>query len=542
MAAQNTTLPKVRDIYNLERYHIARGNANTFTNVTTGPRIRASDKILHPQTDDQAEWAQFLASPLTWLIQEHPVLSVAVCDHRTTKPFYARLPAVNLSRIIRVTSVQHPDDVTQVLELEHNEPFDLSDWSVPLWRIIVVRIVNDPASFYLIYKFHHAIGDGRSSMALTEELVQQVNVAMREQQLSKSNVSIIVPSPDGKELDRPMELRTNCNPGLSTLLRVGLRDLLLPGAIKNVFLPKQWKGEIDNKPGTPNITQVGLFKLSKEETSLVVQAAKRHRHNNISNTVQSAIFAAAVFAVHSCFVYPQRLEGKKVDKGIRCETPIALRDLIAEKIGRTEQGTFISELFYNVKLNNASSFWEVAAGYRRTLIDGTQTKAGVRKMLEYFGMLKYLPNRPGDWEEFVASPVHEERHGRRATLLISNLGCGWDPKVTAGTNLSSSTTPTTPDGQSDSTSSPAYVVEDVVFSQGAESVGPTLTYSVATANGILTATNTWQQSAFHDRHRGDWYTRETKRILLQACQPDRTELTLQEAFDAREPCPKALPN
>ncbi|KAG0258214.1 hypothetical protein DFQ27_004761 [Actinomortierella ambigua] len=544
MASTKHTLPEVRALHHLERYMVSRGNIHAFYNVIAGPRIRptANNKSLHPSTDNSLDWATFLARPLTWLIQEHPTLSVVVRDHLSNAPWFVRLPSVDLAKIVRVATVQNPEDVSSILEEEHNMPFDLADWSVPMWRIIVVRVVAD-GSFYLLYNFHHAIGDGRSAMALTEQLHEQVNLAaLHSKDTTTASTPLIVPSPDNKPMYVPIELRIDCRPRFKTLTKEVIPHLLFPRALKRALATKYWAGDVDAKADQKNISQLARFQLTAQETAMVVQAAKKRQ-----NTVQSVFHAAAVFAVQSCFIYPSQLTGDAIDPAQRYSTPIAMRDLLPlldekARIARTDQGTYTAEALDNVVLRPESSFWKVAKDYRRDIVKATQTREGVRGLLEHGGMLNYVPNHNGGWEEFFQDQYSEEQHGRRATMLISNLGRGWPERPLAAKATKAAKTAAGQEGhreeeEGDQQQQDTYEVEDAIFSQSAETIGMTFSYSVATANGVLTATNTWQASAFHSRDRGEWYTRETKRILLQACQADREDLSMQQAFDACEPRP-----
>ncbi|KAF9968889.1 hypothetical protein BGZ73_009088 [Actinomortierella ambigua] len=522
MASAKPTLPDLRALHYMERYHVSRGNTDAFYNVIVGPRIRARNataKHLHPSTDNHLDWVKFLASPLTWLIQEHSTLSAVVRDHLSNEPWFVRLPSVDLAKVVRVTTIQNAKDIGSVMQDENNLPFDLADWSVPLWRLIVVRVESD-GSFYLLYNFHHAIGDGRSAMALTEQLYERVNIAVREAD-KNADLPLVVAAPQDKAMLPALEQRADCNPRFKTLMKTVIPHLLLPKVAKKALETKYWAGEIDARPEHENVTELEVFQLTQAETTSVAQTAKKHQ-----NTVQSMLFAAAVFALQSCFIYPLQIAGDTVDPVQRFATPVAMRDLLGDKrkIGRAEQGAYTCEQIYDIEIRPNSSYWKIAADYRQSIVKGTQTPEGVQHMLEHGGMLKYVPNHPGGWEEFFREQFHDERHGRRASLMISNLGRAWEMRQ-----------PPLQDSQEDQLD--AYVIEDAIFSQSSETIGMGFVYSVATANGILTATNTWQKSGLHGRERGEWFTRETKRILLQACQPNLSDLTFQEAFDASEPRP-----
>ncbi|KAG0082445.1 hypothetical protein BGZ93_002438 [Podila epicladia] len=68
-----------------------------------------------------------------------------------------------------------PQDVIQwVLEEEHAKPLDFTNHSVPLWRITISHATEDD-SFYIFYVYCHNIADGRSGVALMEQLVEGLN-------------------------------------------------------------------------------------------------------------------------------------------------------------------------------------------------------------------------------------------------------------------------------------------------------------------------------------------------------------------------------
>ncbi|KAG0320491.1 hypothetical protein BGZ99_004488 [Dissophora globulifera] len=347
-------------------------------------------------------------------------------------------------------------------------------------------------------------------MALTEQLHEQVNFAVKHH--SKDPVPVIIPSPKDKKTYPPMDLRTDCNPRLKTVLKEGLHGLLLPSWAKIALETKYWSGDVHAELAT-NTTQVDILRLTKEQTMSVVKAAKKQ---NI--TVQSMLFAASVFAVQSCFIFPCQLQGEKAYLAQKFSTPVTLRNLITNRISHTEQGNFVAVLHHIVTIKPESSFWQIAHAYRRSIAFSTKTKEGIQAMMERFGLLKYVSYKPRGLEWYLKSQIKKDQHGRSATIAVSNLGRGWDVcKIPLEEQ--------------------AYVIEDAIFSHSAPTTGQTFSLTVATANNILTLTNTWQGSALHGRERGEWFTRETKRILLEASKTDRSDLLMKEAYDSREPSP-----
>ncbi|CAO3571994.1 unnamed protein product [Mortierella alpina] len=199
-------------------------------------------------------------------------------------------------------------------------------------------------------------------------------------------------------------------------------------------------------------------------------------------------------------------ENEKGDEGIVFATPVSLRTLFQDPIAPEDQGNYTSEIMHNnIRVSNESSFWDMARVYRAQVVDGTTTPAGLRDLLEHFGMLSLLSSKDGGWEKFMASKVTKDQHGRKASLKLSNLGSGW----TTGTV--------------DATVESEFKVQDAVFSQSSGVTASALTMSVATANGVLTVVTTWQKAAFRERARGELFVSAFKRILMEAIEAGRDE-------------------
>ncbi|KAG0265523.1 hypothetical protein BG011_004551 [Mortierella polycephala] len=508
------SLQFVREIANLERYSLARANAGLYYNVIVGPRLQLqahSQQIPH----DPSQWIKLLTRPLTWLIQKHPSLSVVVGEHLSTKPTFLRMRSIDISRIIRVTSIQHPSEIANVVEQEHARPFDFLDVEVPLWRMVVVHVQDDD-SFFLLYVFQHVIGDGRSGMALTEQLVQRLNVEAAEEAEallagpteSVSPLSTVVIPPEDP-LPLPLEMRVNCSPSWSTLVKEATMSLLLPGFVKKAIEKKYWSGEVDATLEVPHETQAGMWFLTPEETSRVTRAAKAH-----STTVQSILYTASVFAAKAVFLSTVEGERNQVsttkDEFVYA-TPVSLRPLISPSVARHDQGGYVSEVTTRgIRVELDTEFWEMTAAYRKQVIESTTTAKGVRGMLEHVGLLDHLPTHQGAWEEFLRGLVTKEQHGRGSTLMLSNLGKAWEQEQP---------------------SSVAFRVQDGIFSQSGSIISGAVTLNAATANGVLSMIGTWQKATFTmGRERGEQFLTEFKRILLEATESERISYRFQDAF------------
>ncbi|KFH62586.1 hypothetical protein MVEG_11979 [Podila verticillata NRRL 6337] len=502
-------LPVVRPIGNLERYSVSRTNAGLYYNVVVGTRLQLQPGAQGPQTVPQAaQWLKLLTGPLTWLVQKHPSLSVVVGDHLTSNPTFLRMPSVDLSKVVRVTSIHHSHDINKVLEEEHAKPFDFTDHGLPLWRIIVAHVTEDD-SFYILYAFGHMIADGRSGVALTEQLVERLNYEATNASSTTETLSTIVVSPTDP-LPEPLEKRANCYPSIPTLVKEAVSALLLPPFIKKAFEKKYWAGEFDATLEAPHETQVGYWRLTEQETKQVIQAAKTH-----NTTVHAILYSASVFATKAVFLSQSQDKANlsTTNDALVFTSPVATRPLLTPPIDKYDQGSYTSEIVTrDIHIQLETSFWGLSKALRDQIVQGTQTPGGVRDLLEHIGLLQFVPNHPGGWEEFLRSKVTKEQHGRGTTLELSNVGRAWD--------------------QPKDKSQVVFKVQEGIFSQSAMITGPALMLNAATANGVLTVVGTWQRAAFSGREKGEAMLGEFKRILLQVTEPGKEEFLFREALAA----------
>ncbi|KAK3832775.1 MAG: alcohol acetyltransferase [Linnemannia gamsii] len=511
------TLQVVRPVDNLERYNVTRSNVNIYNNVSVGVSIHSPVTTLSSY-QSQDYWAKLLLNPIISLLDRHPILATVVGDHLTGHPVFLRLRSIDLLSLIRVVS--SPIDVdrsgsydavmSRVLEDEHNKPFDLADQSTPLWRLVIVPTGQD--AFHLIYTFHHVIGDGRSAMTLSEQIVEQLNIhhtSASSSSSSSSSSTFNIPILSDKPIPASIESRVNCYPSIGFLLWEATRSIFLPGFLKKALETKYWAGEIDSSLEAPNQTEVGLLRLTQDETRAVVQLAKAR-----ATTVQAIMYTASIFAARAIFILGnrshasegRRMEGKASDnidgeEALVFATPCSLRNLISDPIGADEQGNYVSEILHNnIRVQDGSGFWFMTDQYRKEVVAGTTTTRGVRHLLEHFGALALLSKKDGAWESFMTSRVTKDQHGRKASIKLSNLGRGWDTPSTAAI--------------AGANGGAMYTIQDGFFSQSSGVTASALTMSAATANGRLSISTTWQTAGFHGRERGEAFVAEFKRILL----------------------------
>ncbi|KAK9365604.1 hypothetical protein V1509DRAFT_632515 [Lipomyces kononenkoae] len=96
--------------------------------------------------------------PLQRCVEEHPYLSVTVCDTHADKSFYQRVPNINLEEHITIADSPTVGDnltgIEEVIASNLDKPFHRD---IPLWRVVVLPLQG---RCFIAFAFSHAIGDG----------------------------------------------------------------------------------------------------------------------------------------------------------------------------------------------------------------------------------------------------------------------------------------------------------------------------------------------------------------------------------------------
>lgn len=105
-------------------------------------------------------------APLRRCIEEHPFLNVVVADNHTHRPFYLRVPNLDLRSHInifdRAPGRDQWHDIEAVLQEQLDLPFPENR---PPWRIVVLPLGQSPSSCLVAFVYSHTILDGPSGVA-----------------------------------------------------------------------------------------------------------------------------------------------------------------------------------------------------------------------------------------------------------------------------------------------------------------------------------------------------------------------------------------
>ncbi|KAF9432763.1 hypothetical protein BGZ76_010358 [Entomortierella beljakovae] len=497
------TLQVVRPLGHVEHTFVAASNKLKIASLSVGNKIqyrslsnnniKDSAKISSWKTSK--EWAQLFLDPLTWLLYELPNLSVIIDDLYSLHSNFLRLESIDTEKLIKVAPIKTSSDIAAQLEIQVNIPFDLTDQSTPLWRLLICPIEDEPSSFYLHYVLHHSLGDGVSCIVMMEQLIERLNVQAKSiSSLSAldSRRSTIIPITTRKGLPPPFELLQDCKPSILKIIKIA-GWVLLPYFLK----PKYWTGDVDVLDDFRNVPRFELLEFTKEETTQLVRAAKRN-----SVTVHCLFQPTILFALKSVFL-------PNSDQGVNIGSPVNLRELISNPIPRTDQGNFTNIIEnFNVRVKDENEFWEMTRVYSKE-IQQMKSPAGVQNMNENYGLITLLPQKDGMWDKLVMDRAGAQLHGRSLAVLFSNIGVGWHQADKDQQN---------------------FLIENAIFSPYTTITESAINMGITTANGRLSIVTSWSDSSFiNGRERVKLFSEELKKIILEATKEGRDQYFYKDA-------------
>ncbi|KAJ7625533.1 alcohol acetyltransferase [Roridomyces roridus] len=358
----------LRPVGLFESFHVYRH----FLGLDSGPICAAR----YTNADGAVLTKENLFPALKRVIEEHPSLAVAL-DAEDSKPVFVKLEKIALDLIVQFTDDK---EVEAAIENRLSRPFDTS---LPLWRVEVLK------DGFVVFIFHHAIGDGLSGVAFHQSLLAAL------QNTVLSDGSAVVQVPPSISLQPPIEAVTSLRPSLGKMLY----------EVFSLFAPSSWKPLHTAWTGNPVPnnrllrTHVKLLTFSAEEMANFTKVCRSH-----GASITSAIYILAV-ATASRLV---PLNNTPPYKTLSTNVAISLRD-VARTPG-TVMCDYVSTHHTFPTINPAFS-WPAAAAYAREL---QRQKQGVAR--QEIGMLMLLF---GNIAGFLRSKLGQKRG---ATFEVSNLG------------------------------------------------------------------------------------------------------------------------
>ncbi|KAL4749741.1 hypothetical protein BDW72DRAFT_204520 [Aspergillus terricola var. indicus] len=262
-----------------ERRTISREDLGFYNALVIAGVYEVTDK----EIDVKA--AKSYITPLRRCIQEYPYLGVVVRDKHTEKPFYEKVPSIDLNNHI---SVIHNEDIDPQTETKSIEEFLLPildrPWpaDIPPWRIVVLPLPpheEQTTRVLIAFSFSHTLGDGLVGHALHQTFLH----ALRERSVKEESVSLIPPSTQQlpPPFDTPSRLPISWSFLLSPLLAVYLPRWLsallgLRAAVTTVDAGTWTGSPMFFDPSTPNSSRIRLLEIESSLVKMALRASRAH--------------------------------------------------------------------------------------------------------------------------------------------------------------------------------------------------------------------------------------------------------------------------
>jgi hypothetical protein len=426
----------------LEQYSTARHQIGFYLNVIVAATYELPDIFTLPVKD-------YVYRACAALIAEHPVLSAIPAADDTQRPYFVRLPQIDLDQV--VTSHQRqttsgtedgepvPDHDLQVLiEEQHNAGFSAPN---AYWRLCILSDGDSERKFTAVYVFHHALGDGGSGKAFHQGFLRALNTA--EERETKA----LIQSPNLPLL-----------PNIESLHSMPLSFFFLTKKIFQAKIysrrdPGLWTAGPIQKPTK---TRIRLLPFSK---SVVTSLRDRCRKEQTTITaVLQTVIARSLFA-HIPAAY----------SSLACTGALSCRRWLPDVISDDVMGVFVQDFeeTYTRSATSPDSFpWEEARRSRQTI------EAALKREGKDAGpnLLKFVNDYQ---QELCLSKLGRDRD---KSFEVSNIGAvrsESDPKKPA--------------------------IKGMVFSQCASVIGNALGFSVITGgDGCCVVSISWQEGVVEE--------------------------------------------
>ncbi|RYP65434.1 hypothetical protein DL771_008306 [Monosporascus sp. 5C6A] len=407
--------------------------------------------------------------PLQHCIDTHPPLSVVIKDKHTDKPFYERVPTVDLHDHISIMNddrggrSNQPSSETvaieQVLPYILDQPLPSSS---PPWRLVVLPLSSpeaDRSRCLVVFAFSHALADGIGGLAFHRTFL----AALRSGTNGHDTALYDTPKAELKPpFDTPERLPISWGfllaPLLATILPQWIADKLGLRADVAGVNPGTWTGSpIFCDPN--NLTS--RVKLLEINASKLRGALARSKENGAKLT--AVIHQLIVRAVSMAL--PDREATNFVS-----QTAVNMRRALG--ISGDEMGLFVNgyyETHPRVDGPDAAlsdEAWAAARSMTAKLVESATTLAD-----QPLGLLRYVPSM----RKWTTGKLGQRRD---CSWEVSNLGAVCDTEANRTTNVH------------------RCKMTKMLFCQPANPTGPPIAFNVASVDrGSLLFAISWQSGA-----------------------------------------------
>ncbi|KAL4989409.1 alcohol acetyltransferase [Aspergillus falconensis] len=437
MGSTADSFERLRPVGLSEKYSTARHPLRFYMNVAITANYTIPETFTLPVKD-------YIYRALEILISQHPILSAIPIGEETEKPYFARLPEIDLAQPISfqktakgLTLDEQDSELQSLIQTQHDTGFTAP---LPYWRLIVLTNSESKRRFTAVFVYHHGLGDGTSGKAFHRSFLR----ALREAASLKPGEARQVVIPPKTPLLPPLE-------------DVHPLPISIPFLLKNVFKalvyskpdPNLWAGGPFQLPLS---TQVRFLVLSAAQTSALVKICREH-----STTVTCAVETAIA---RSLFPHiPEKYTR------VASSIPITQRPWLPDTITDESMGVYVQEMpevFTRKAVTQGTFPWDEAQRARQTITK----ELALESKNTSVGLFKYVKDYRRDLcESKIGKP-------RPVTFELSSLG------VVKTESSEDSSIPQ---------------MGRVIFTQSASVTGAAIEFSLVTgAEGSLALGISWQ--------------------------------------------------
>ncbi len=324
---------------------------------------------------DTAIEDEHLRAALTHLQHKHPTLRAHIrSDRQGTLRFMPQQnPTVDFSR--------RDEDPLEIAHQWLDAGFD-THTDAPLWRVAACR--GQPLT--LVMAFHHALEDGRSSVAFIRQLLTCCGLLAASKPLPPASPRPMLPA-----LDDMLPGKLGWGARLRFIVREAFRR----------FVPPVMLTEDPEATWSQRRTRLRTLNLSEETTGALVAACRRHK-----TTVQGALSAAMLIAAAQ--THPS---GKPL--WMSCDANVDLRASCSPPVSGDAIGLLIGSVSWMFRVAPSEPFWPLANMVRMRLAQMLDRGDPIDSMR----LVDWVNFKP----EWIATSATVS-HGRQQTTFVSNLG------------------------------------------------------------------------------------------------------------------------
>ncbi|RAR00803.1 carboxypeptidase s [Stemphylium lycopersici] len=281
-------LERLRPCGPIEAYSAVRHDLDSYTSVALTATYSC------PKTSHTLRSLMFAA--LRVLINRHPVLSAVTVDEHKSKPYFARLPSIDLRTctlfverqkpFLPTEAGEHDQELEELLESQHRFNWKGEVGTKPCWRAVIIYSPDINNEFMVSWFYHHAISDGTSGLVFHRSFLAALNSFPLDTPLQVDEIVSSPTTPLIPPLEKLHKLPVTIPFALSTLWKdlTGKRH------------PGLWTGA--KIPTDPTLHPLRLCTLvfSKNNTTALTDLSRENK-TTLTGTLETATASALLAAL-----------------------------------------------------------------------------------------------------------------------------------------------------------------------------------------------------------------------------------------------------